>query len=80
MDYPNETVTLTAKHFEELIRENEYQSNMIRHLCGQINSVKEILQSEYEQNHAYVEYGIASEIADVIGWEPEEKEETDDGQ
>lgn len=80
MDYPNETVSLTAKHFEDLICEREYQSDVIRHLSAQINSVKEILQSEYEQNHAYVEYGIASEIADAIGWEPEEKEETDDGQ
>ena len=84
MDYSqygrNETVTLTAKHFEDLIRDNERQNHLIRQLRDQLGSVKEILQSEYEQNHAYVEYGIASEIADAIGWEPEEKEETDDGQ
>jgi len=80
MEYSNETVTLTAKHFEDMIRENEHQSDLIRHLYERIGYVKKILQSEYEQNHAYVEYGIASEIADAIGWEPEEKEETDDGQ
>ena len=80
MEYSNETVTLTAKHFEDLICEREHQSDLIRHLYERIGCVKKILQSEYEQTHAYVEYGIASEIADAIGWEPEEKEETDDGQ
>ena len=75
----DEVVTLTAKHFEDLIRDNERQNHLIRQLRDQLGSVKEILQSEYEQNHAYVEYGIASEIAEAIGWEPQEPEEEEDG-
>ena len=75
----DEVVTLTAKHFEDLIRDNERQNHLIRQLRDQLGSVKEILQSEYEQNHAYVEYGIASEIAAAIGWEPQEPEEEEDG-
>ena len=76
----SETVSLTAKHFEDLIRDNERLNHQIRQLRDQLGSVKEILQSEYEQNHAWVMHGIASEVAQAIGWEPEEKEETDDGQ
>ena len=71
----DEVVTLTAKHFEDLIRDNERLNHQIRQLRDQLGSVKEILQSEYEQNHAWVGFGIASEIAQAIGWEPQEPEE-----
>jgi hypothetical protein len=72
----DEVVTLTAKHFEDLIRDNERQNHLIRQLRDQLGSVKEILQSEYEQNREYVvKYGIGYEVAQAIGWEPQEPEE-----
>lgn len=78
----DEVVTLTAKHFEDLIRDNERLNHQIRQLRDQLGSVKEILQSEYEQNREYVvKYGIGYEVAQAIGWEPEEateEEETED--
>ncbi len=76
----DEVVTLTAKHFEDLIRDNERLNHLIRQLRDQLGSVKEILQSNYEQVHAYVEYGIGYEVAQAIGWEPEEKEEEEEGE
>lgn len=84
MDYTqygrNETVTLTAKHFEDLIRDNERQNHLIRQLRDQLGSVKEILQSEYEQDREYVvKYGIGYEVAQAIGWEPQEEEEEEEG-
>lgn len=76
----SETVSLTAKHFEDLIRDNERLNHQIRQLRDQLGSVKEILQSEYEQNREYVvKYGIGYEVAQAIGWEPEEKEEEEEG-
>lgn len=72
----DEVVTLTAKHFEDLIRDNERLNHVIRQLRDQLGSVKEILQSEYEQNREYVvKYGIGYEVAQAIGWEPQEEEE-----
>lgn len=72
----DEVVTLTAKHFEDLIRDNERLNHQIRQLRDQLGSVKEILQSEYEQNREYVvKYGIGYEVAQAIGWEPQEEEE-----
>lgn len=72
----DEVVTLTAKHFEDLIRDNERQNHLIRQYRDQLGSVKEILQSEYEQNREYVvKYGIGYEVAQAIGWEPQEPEE-----
>lgn len=72
----DEVVTLTAKHFEDLIRDNERLNHQIRQLRDQLGSVKEILQSEYEQNREYVvKYGIGYEVAQAIGWEPQEPEE-----
>lgn len=76
----DEVVTLTAKHFEDLIRDNERLNHVVRQYRDQLGSVKQILQSEYEQNREYVEYGIASEIADAIGWEPQEEENEEDGE
>ena len=71
----DEVVTLTAKHFEDLIRDNERLNHQIRQLRDQLGSVKEILQSEYEQNREYVvKYGIGYEVAQAIGWEPQEEE------
>ena len=76
----DEVVTLTAKHFEDLIRDNERLNHQIRQLRDQLGSVKEILQSEYEQNREYVvKYGIGYEVAQAIGWEPQEPEEEEDG-
>lgn len=75
----DEVVTLTAKHFEDLIRDNERQNHVIRQLRDQLGSVKEILQSEYEQNREYVvKYGIGYEVAQAIGWEPQEEEEEEE--
>lgn len=72
----DEVVTLTAKHFEDLIRDNERLNHQIRQLRDQLGSVKQILQSEYEQNREYVvKYGIGYEVAQAIGWEPQEPEE-----
>lgn len=72
----DEVVTLTAKHFEDLIRDNERLNHVVRQYREQLGSVKEILQSEYEQNREYVvKYGIGYEVAQAIGWEPEEQEE-----
>ena len=78
MEYSNETVTLTAKHFEDLIRDNERLNHQIRQLRDQLGSVKEILQSEYEQSHKWINYGIGYEVAQAIGWEPEEQEEEEE--
>ena len=75
----DEVVTLTAKHFEDLIRDNERLNHVVRQYREQLGSVKEILQSEYEQNREYVvKYGIGYEVAQAIGWEPQEEEEEDD--
>lgn len=78
----DEVVTLTAKHFEDLIRDNERLNHAIRQYRDQLGSVKQILQSEYEQNREYVvKYGIGYEVAQAIGWEPQEEteeEETED--
>lgn len=72
----DEVVTLTAKHFEDLIRDNERLNHAIRQYRDQLGSVKQILQSEYEQNREYVvKYGIGYEVAQAIGWEPQEEEE-----
>ena len=71
----DEVVTLTAKHFEDLIRDNERLNHQIRQLRDQLGSVKEILQSEYEQSHKWINYGIGYEVAQAIGWEPQEEEE-----
>jgi hypothetical protein len=72
----DEVVTLTAKHFEDLIRDNERLNHVIRDYREQLGSVKQILQSEYEQNREYVvKYGIGYEVAQAIGWEPQEPEE-----
>ena len=71
----SETVSLTAKHFEDLIRDNERLNHQIRQLRDQLGSVKEILQSEYEQSHKWINYGIGYEVAQAIGWEPQEEEE-----
>lgn len=72
----DEVVTLTAKHFEDLIRDNERLNHAIRQYRDQLGSVKQILQSEYEQNREYVvKYGIGYEVAQAIGWEPQEPEE-----
>ena len=72
----DEVVTLTAKHFEDLIRDNERLNHVVRQYRDQLGSVKEILQSEYEQNREYVvKYGIGYEVAQAIGWEPQEEEE-----
>lgn len=76
----DEVVTLTAKHFEDLIRDNERLNHVVRQYRDQLGSVKEILQSEYEQNHAWVGFGIASEIAQAIGWEPQEEEEDEESE
>ena len=82
MDYSqygrNETVTLTAKHFEDLIRDNERLNHQIRQLRDQLGSVKEILQSEYEQSHKWINYGIGYEVAQAIGWEPQGEEGEED--
>lgn len=76
----DEVVTLTAKHFEDLIRDNERLNHVVRQYRDQLGSVKEILQSEYEQNREYVvKYGIGYEVAQAIGWEPQEEEEEEDG-
>ncbi len=76
----DEVVTLTAKHFEDLIRDNERLNHVVRQYRDQLGSVKEILQSEYEQNREYVvKYGIGYEVAQAIGWEPQEPEEEEDG-
>lgn len=84
MDYPqygrNETVTLTAKHFEDLVRDNERQAHQIRQLREKLGAVIIVLQSNFDQNNRWIEYGIGSEVAQAIGWKPEEMEETDDGQ
>lgn len=84
MDYPqygrNETVTLTAKHFEDLIRDNERQAHQISQLREKLGAVIIVLQGNFDQNHKWIEYGIGSEVAQAIGWKPEEKEEKDDGQ
>lgn len=80
MDYPNETVTLTAKHFEDLVRDNERQANQISRLREKLGAVIIVLQSNFDQNNRWIEYGIGSEVAQAIGWKPEEKEETNDGQ
>lgn len=74
----DEVVTLTAKHFEDLIRDNERQNHVIRQLRDQLGSVKEILQSEYEQSHKWINYGIGYEVAQAIGWEPQEEEEEEE--
>ena len=76
----DEVVTLTAKHFEDLIRDNERLNHQIRQLREKLGAVIIVLQSNFDQNHKWIEYGIGSEVAQAIGWEPEEKEETDDGQ
>lgn len=81
MEYSNETVTLTAKHFEDLVRDNERQANQISQLREKLGAVIIVLQGNFDQNHKWIEYGIGSEVAQAIGWKPEEmEEETDDGQ
>lgn len=81
MEYSNETVTLTAKHFEDLVRDNERQANQISQLREKLGAVIIVLQGNFDQNHKWIEYGIGSEVAQAIGWKPEEMEvETDDGQ
>ena len=76
-----EVVTLTAKHFEDLIRDNERQANQISQLREKLGAVIIVLQGNFDQNHKWIEYGIGSEVAQAIGWKPEEmEEETDDGQ
>lgn len=81
MDYSNEVVTLTAKHFEDLVRDNERQAHQIRQLREKLGAVIIVLQGNFDQNHKWIEYGIGSEVAQAIGWKPEEmEEETDDGQ
>ena len=74
----SETVSLTAKHFEDLIRDNERLNHVVRQYRDQLGSVKEILQSESEQSHKWINYGIGYEVAQAIGWEPQEEEEEDD--
>jgi len=77
----DEVVTLTAKHFEDLIRDNERQAHQIRQLREKLGAVIIVLQGNFDQNHKWIEYGIGSEVAQAIGWKPEEMEvETDDGQ
>lgn len=81
MEYSNETVTLTAKHFEDLVRDNYRQANQISQLREKLGAVIIVLQGNFDQNHKWIEYGIGSEVAQAIGWKPEEMEvETDDGQ
>lgn len=81
MEYSNETVTLTAKHFEDLVRDNERQANQISQLREKLGAVIIVLQGNFDQNHKWIEYGIGSEVAQAIGWKPEEmEEETNDGQ